>query len=123
MDNSERLMKDVLPRPCVLYQSKVSEFDPEHSQVTLDSGDVVTIITFNYYTFCIHYTNHIQHSTCKSGADPENFVSGGGVQKFKFVFATVVIFYREERGPYQYSKRDNLAPCLLLTFISYSCLS
>ena len=42
VDNSERLMKDVLPRPCVLYQSKVFEFDPERSKVTLDSGDVVT---------------------------------------------------------------------------------
>ena len=87
VDNSERLMKDVLPRPCVLYQSKVSEFDPEHSKVTLDSGDVVTLL---------YYTNHIQHN--KSGADPENF--DRGVQKFRFFFfALVIIFYRGESRP------------------------
>lgn len=41
-ENSERLMTDVLPKYCVLFQSKVEEFDPEASQVQLSTGETLT---------------------------------------------------------------------------------
>lgn len=41
VNQSEKLMTDVLPKHCVLYQNKVEEFDPEANQVTLASGEVV----------------------------------------------------------------------------------
>ena len=42
-ENSERLMTDVLPKYCVLFQSKVEEFDPESSQVQLSTGETVGV--------------------------------------------------------------------------------
>ena len=45
IESSERLMSEVLPRHCVLYQANVEEFDPEANQVTLSTGEVVCILT------------------------------------------------------------------------------
>lgn len=42
VDKSEKLMTDVLPQHCVLFESKVAEFDPEAKQVTLSNGEVVS---------------------------------------------------------------------------------
>lgn len=42
VNQSEKLMTDVLPKHCVLYQNKVEEFDPEANQVTLASGEVLS---------------------------------------------------------------------------------
>ena len=44
LDNSERLMKDVLPKPCVLHQTKVTEFDPDANQITLATDAVVIVL-------------------------------------------------------------------------------
>ena len=41
IESSERLMPEVLPRHCVLYQAKVDEFDPEANRVKLSTGEVV----------------------------------------------------------------------------------
>ena len=43
VNQSEKLMTDVLPKQCVFYQTKAEEFDPESNQVTLASGDVVEL--------------------------------------------------------------------------------
>lgn len=42
VDKSEKLMTDVLPQHCVLFESKVAEFDPEAKQVTLSNGEVLS---------------------------------------------------------------------------------
>ena len=48
-ENSERLMTDVLPKYCVLFQSKVEEFDPEASQVQLSTGETVGVFCTYMY--------------------------------------------------------------------------
>ena len=48
-ENSERLMTDVLPKYCVLFQSKVKEFDPESSQVQLSTGETVGVFCTYMY--------------------------------------------------------------------------
>lgn len=42
IESSERLMSEVLPRHCVLYQANVEEFDPEANKVTLSTGEVLS---------------------------------------------------------------------------------
>ena len=44
VDQSAKLMSDVLPQECVHYQQKVAEFNPEANEVTLSNGEVVSII-------------------------------------------------------------------------------
>ena len=41
VNQSARLMTEVLPQECVHYPQKVAEFDPDNSQVKLANGDVV----------------------------------------------------------------------------------
>ena len=43
VNDTTKLMSDVLPNECVHYQQRVTEFDPEASQVKLASGEVVKI--------------------------------------------------------------------------------
>ena len=86
-------MKDVLPRPCVLYQSKVSEFDPERSKVTLDSGDVVTLIlTIIYNTITIFNIVHV------SQARIQKILSVGGGSKNLNLFLLQSSYFTERRG-------------------------
>ena len=42
VQESTKLMSDVLPTECVHYKQKVVEFDPEANQVTLSNGEVVS---------------------------------------------------------------------------------
>ena len=48
VNQSSRLMTDVLPQECVLYPQKVAEFDPDNSQVKLANGDVVSLFTWGF---------------------------------------------------------------------------
>ena len=62
VDQSARLMSDVLPQECVHYQQKVAEFNPEANEVTLSNGEVVSIRP--YTLVVIHFIFQRLHLTC-----------------------------------------------------------
>ena len=42
LEETGKLLSDVLPKECVHFKHRVEEFDPENNQVTLASGEVVS---------------------------------------------------------------------------------
>ena len=51
VSEAEKWMKDVLPKYCVHYPTKVMELDPEVNQVTLENGQVVMLRADHSYKF------------------------------------------------------------------------
>ena len=96
-ENSERLMTDVLPKYCVLFQSRVEEFDPESSQVQLRTGETVGVFRKHANEINVEFKN------CKNFS----FFNVMTLYLFIYLFFFFIFFFLLKTNTHKITERSS----------------